>query len=250
MSCTRCNEKKTIKAHLIPQVFCKEVQVGKAHATGVRKSGAFHISQSGTFDRSILCANCDAELGVLEEYAAKVLEAIRINSKGLSIGPKVVDNVDKEKFTRFCAGILWKYSITQESYGKIDLYGLQKDVRKIAYSEIGIPDWFDVVIFRLRTHSQDDGVFGYRAPLIDRKNGVRLYRFMLGGCLLFVKVHRKKMRDDSLSKLWLSSGESFRFCIAPAEYFEEFKLSKDLAYNSEKLSSFLDKQGEIAKSKT
>lgn len=250
MSCIRCNEKKTIKAHLIPQVFCKEVQVGKGHATSVKEDGSFHFSQSGTYDKEILCADCDGTLGQLEEYSAKTLKLIREHSKGLSFGPKIVDGVDKEKIARFCAGILWKYSIAQEQYGKINLYGFQDDVKRIAYSEMDIPEWFDVAIFRLRIHAQDDGVFAYRAPLIDRKNRVRLYRFMLGGCLFFVKVHRKKMRDDALTKLWLNYEDSFRFCIAPAEQFEEFKIAKDLSFNSDKLSSFLDRQDEIAKSKT
>ncbi|EOG9063300.1 MULTISPECIES: hypothetical protein [Vibrio] len=250
MPCLRCNEIKTIQAHLIPQVFCKEVQVGKGHATGVKEDGSFYFSQSGTFDKGILCADCDGLLGQLEEYAAKILKSIREHSKGLSFGPKIVEGVDKEKIVRFCAGVLWKYSITQEQYGKINLYGFQDDVKRIAYSEMDIPEWFDVAIFRLRIHAQDDGVFAYRAPLIDRKNRVRLYRFMVGGCLFFVKVHRKKMRDDVLTELWLGREDSFRFCIAPAQQFEEFKISKDLAFNSEKLSSFLDRQDEIAKSKT
>lgn len=250
MTCIRCNEEKTIKAHLIPQVFCKEVQVGKGHATSVKEDGSFYFSQSGTFDKGILCATCDGELGQLEEHAAKILESIRQNSKGLSFGPKIFDGVDKDKIARFCAGILWKYSITQEHYGKIDLYGFQDEVKQIAYSERVIPDWFDVAMFRLRTHPQDDGVFAYRAPLIDTKNCVRFYRFMLGGCIFFVKVHRKKMRDDDLSELWFSLEDSFRFCIAPAEHFEEFKIAKDVSFNSENLSSFLDRQDEIAKSKT
>ncbi|MBY6111569.1 hypothetical protein KUV74_14305 [Halomonas sp. DP1Y21-3] len=250
MSCIRCNESKTIQAHLIPQVFCKEVQVGKGHATGVKEDGSFHFSQSGTFDKGILCADCDGLLGQLEEYASKILKYIRECSKGLNFGTKIVEGVDKEKIARFCAGVLWKYSITQEQYGKINLYGFQDDVKRIAYSEMDIPEWFDVAIFRLRTHAQDDGVFAYRAPFIDRKNRVRLYRFMVGGCLIFVKVHRKKMRDDVLAELWLGYENSFRFCIAPAQQFEEFKISKDLSFKSEKLSSFLDRQDEIAKSKT
>ena len=250
MSCVRCNEKKTIKAHLIPQVFCKEVQVGKGHATSVKEDGSFHISQSGTFDKGILCANCDGKLGQLEEYSARILKSIREQSKGLSFGTKIVDGVDKEKVARFCAGILWKYSITQEQYGKVNLYGFQDDVKRVAYSEMDIPEWFDVAIFRLRVHAQDDRVFAYRAPLIDRKNRVRLYRFMLGGCLFFVKVHRKKIRDDALTELWLSFEDSFRFCIAPAEQFEEFQIAKDLSFNSEKLSSFLDGQDEIVNLKT
>ena len=250
MACIRCNEQKTIKAHLIPQVFCKEVQVGKAHATGVREDGKFYVTQSGTFDKDILCAQCDGILGKLEEHAARVLKGIRENSIGLSIGAKIVQGVDNEKILRFCAGILWKYSITQEEYGKISLFGFQDEIQRIAYSEQDIPDWFDVAVFRLQTHSNDSGVFAYRAPLIDRKNRVRLYRFMLGGCLFFVKVHRKKMRDDPLTDLWLNGESTFKFCLFPAQKFEEFSISQELAYNTESLSAFLDKQDALVKTKT
>jgi len=250
MSCVRCGEKKTIKAHLIPQVFCKEVQVGKAHATGVGEDGKFHVTQSGTFDKEILCAKCDGILEKLEDYTAKILRLIRENSIGLQIGPKVVSGIENEKILRFCAGILWKYSITKEEYGKIDLYGFQDEVYRIAYSEQEIPEWFNVAMFRLQTHPNDSGVFAYRAPLIDRKNRVRLYRFMLGGCLFFVKVHRKKMRDDPMPDLWLNGESTFKYCLFPAQKFEEFNMSKELAYNTESLSKFLDKQDALAESKT
>lgn len=249
MPCLICNDKKTIKAHLIPQVFCKEVQVGKGHATSVKVDGSFHVTQSGTFDKGILCASCDGKLGKLEEYAAEVLKSIRLQSKGLDFGIKVMEGVDKHKMARFCAGVLWKYSITQEYYGKIDLYGFQEEVKQIAYSEVAIPDWFDMTIFRLRRYSQDDGVFAYQAPFINRINNVRLYRFMLGGCTFLVKIHRKKLCDDAHPELWFSFDDRFRFCLSAAEDFDEFRMSQDISFNSKNLSSFLDRQDEISKSK-
>lgn len=244
MSCVRCGNYKTIKAHLIPQVFCKEIQVGKAHAAGIRKNGRFFPTQSGTFDKDILCESCDGQLGVLEEYASKVLRSARRSCVGRTFGIKLIDEVEKEKIYRFCAAILWKYSITQKSYGRINLHGYQDDVQRIAYGEIEIPDWFDVAMFRLQVHVFDDGAFAYRAPLVDKKDRVRLYRFMLGGFLFFVKVHRKRMRDPTLSKLWLSNPGAMRFVLIQAQFFEEFQLSRALAFTSEGLSEFLDRQEE------
>lgn len=77
MACIKCGKKETIKAHLIPKVFCREIQVGKMHAAGVINSNKFTPTQSGVFDKQILCAKCDGELGELENYAAKTFRIIR-----------------------------------------------------------------------------------------------------------------------------------------------------------------------------
>ena len=77
MACIRCGNPKTIKAHLIPQVFCKEVRLGNSFATMVKDSGEFSLTQSGVFDKNILCEDCDGELGKNEKYAAEVFRLIR-----------------------------------------------------------------------------------------------------------------------------------------------------------------------------
>lgn len=105
------------------------------------------------------------------------------------------------------------------------------------------------MLFRLKVHPQDDGVFAYRAPLPDRIDRVRIYRFMVGGILFFVKVHNKKMRNDPTQLNWLSQKDDLQYVIAPASMFEEYKILKDLAFNSTPLSSYLDKQDSIAKNK-
>ncbi|TDY02418.1 hypothetical protein [Thiohalophilus thiocyanatoxydans] len=243
MPCSKCGEKNTIRAHLIPQVFCKEVQTGKSHATAVKTDGSFHPTQSGTFDKNILCATCDGELGRLEEYAAIVFANIRKGSINRGFGIKECHGIDKDKILRFCAGILWKYSITSEEYGKIDLYSYQDEIKKIAFGEIEIPSWFDVALVRLLIHKQDDEVFAYRAPLNLKKQNVRLYNFMLGGMVCLVKANKKKMNfGDELSKILLNQEGELRYLLAPAEVSEEYRLSKQLANESSRLSAFLDKQ--------
>lgn len=249
MPCIRCGNPKTIKAHLLPQVFCKEVKVGTSFATMVKESGDFSITQSGVFDKNILCNECDGKLGKNEKYAAEAFRLIRQKSVGHYNGLVLISNQDKERILRFAAGILWKYSITQKEHGRIDLFGFQDDVKKIAYEEIEIPTWFDALLFRLKVHPNDDGVFAYRAPLPDKVDRVRIYRFMVGGILFFVKVHNKKMKNDQTLQYWLSQKDDLQYVIAPASLFEEYKTLKDLAFNSRPLSSFLDKQDYISKNK-
>lgn len=249
MACIRCGNHKTIKAHLLPQVFCKEVKVGTSFATMLNGSGDFSITQSGVFDKNILCKDCDGKLGQNEKYAAETFRLIRQKSVGNYIGPALIANLDKEKILRFAAGILWKYSITQMEYGKINLFDYQEDVKRIAFEDIEIPTWFDALLFRLKVHLNDDGVFAYRAPLPDKVDRVRIYRFMVGGILFFVKVHNKKMKNGPAQKSWLSQENDFQYVIAPANKFEEYQIIKDLANNSEPLSSYLDRQDSISKNK-
>jgi hypothetical protein len=217
--------------------------VGKSHAASVGTDGSFHPSQSGTFDTTILCASCDGKLGQVEDHVARLCLAIRQQTTGAQpFGSKTCPGADKDIVRRFCAGILWKYSITSEKFGRLDLFRYQDDVRRLAYGEIGVPSWFDVALFRLRVHEEDKEPFAYRAPVIDRKGRVRLYRFLLGGILFFVKIHNKKMRPDALSDLWLSNAGALRFALAPAQSFEEFRLAARLATAESTLSAFLDKQ--------
>lgn len=223
--------------------------MGPSLAAMVKDTGEFSFSQSGVFDKNILCNVCDGELGKNEKYAAEVFRLIRQKSIGNYNGPALITNQDKEKILRFAAGILWKYSITQKGYGKIELFGFQEDVKRIAYEEINIPTWFDALLIRLKIHPNDDGVFAYRAPLPDKIDRVRIYRFMVGGVLFFVKVHNKKMRKDETLQFWLSQKDDLQFVIAPADKFEEYKTIMNLAYNSEPLSSFLDKQDSFSKNK-
>lgn len=77
MPCIRCGNLITIKAHLLPQVFCKEVKVGASFATMVKESGEFSLTQSGVFDKNILCEECDGKLGKNEKYAAELFRLIR-----------------------------------------------------------------------------------------------------------------------------------------------------------------------------
>jgi hypothetical protein len=53
----------------------------KAHG-----SDDFTYTQSGIYEKNILCAECDNKLGVLENTAAKALRAIRKAAKLSSIG--------------------------------------------------------------------------------------------------------------------------------------------------------------------
>ena len=242
MPCVNCGHANTIRAHLLPQVFCKEVQVGKAHATSVLKNGSFHPSQSGTFDPGILCANCDNKLGALENYASTVLADIRQDAVGKPDGTYVAPPILSDDILRFCAGILWKCSITNNSFGRINLGAYQERLRQVAFREANVPASLDAVMIRLRLSSADDSVFAYRAPSPDRKFGVNLYRLVVGGVLFLIRLDQRSIEDCNLRLLWLRGVEQVKYLILPASHFEEFRIPQDLVATNPKLSLFLEKQ--------
>ena len=119
--CKNCGASPTIKAHLIPRMFCRDVQIGKSHAAQVLPNDTFVVSQSGLWDSGILCAACDSKIGELENYANTVFSTIRNHGSSGSSSYKIVDGVNCSKLLRFCAAILYKFSVTRPEYGQIDI---------------------------------------------------------------------------------------------------------------------------------
>ena len=70
MPCLNCGAEETIKAHLMPQAFVKEIRgEDTAHAITNSDLSAFQPSQNGRYDDAILCAPCDNKLGRDENFA-------------------------------------------------------------------------------------------------------------------------------------------------------------------------------------
>ncbi|AYN29877.1 hypothetical protein D8682_24615 [Buttiauxella sp. 3AFRM03] len=243
MGCLKCGRKETIRAHLIPKVFCREVQVGKMHAAGVVGSNKFTPTQSGIFDKHILCAKCDGELGDLENYAAKKFRVIRSNFKNSKLGVHEMLSADSNKILRFAAGILWKYSIAAKDFGQIDLLGFDDEIKKYAYGEIEKPSFLDGCFFWLRLNEGSSDLFAYRAPIMMSIDGVNTFKFLLGGMLFFIKVDDKDLLLPQFKDLLLGNSLGIRFLLAPALLSEEFQEARKLAFSQGSLSDFLDKNG-------
>jgi hypothetical protein len=243
MTCDNCGAEETIKAHLIPRVFCKQVQTGMSHAAQVNASGNFLISQSGVWDSTILCSTCDGVLGEYERYAHKVSSGVRDRGSDASGRIKIMSNVDTVKMLRFCAGILYKYSLTSERSGKITLGRYKNIIREFIFDQAKpAPNELDVFIFRPLRHYGDKGVFAYRAPLPDRKYGINMYRMMMGGLIFFVKLDRRRISDPNITPFLIKGREELSYLTVPATLFEEFKLARDALRINPRLSDYLDQQ--------
>lgn len=168
MSCLVCGESVTIKSHLIPRALTHEVQIHKAHAV-VRESGDFKYTQSGIYEKHILCAECDNKPGVSENTAVRTFRAIRKAAKLSSFGEYVLESVKGDSILRFVTGVLWKYSVASQENGRIELGPYQNTLRDVTFSSINVPKTIDALLIRLKRHRGDGDVFAYRAPKPDRQ---------------------------------------------------------------------------------
>jgi hypothetical protein len=240
--CKKCNAEKTIKAHLVPRVFCTQVQTGKSHAVLVTKNGNFKTSQSGIWDNEILCAKCDGVLGEYENYMYKVSSSIRSGGSDVPGKCKIVEGVDTANVLKFCAGILYKYSLTSKQNGQIQLDRYQDVLKDFIFVENAeTPLELDAFVFRPLRYLQDDGVFAYRAPLPDRKYGVNIYRMMMGGLVFFIKLDRRVLPDESIQKIMIKNCEGMPYLTTPVIDLEEFEEPRSIFDKNQRLSDYLNK---------
>lgn len=120
--CRVCSAKSTIRAHLIPQAFAREVRDGDKHlALTAGASLNFRPTQNGLFDATLLCAKCDNKLGTYEKYCFETLGSIRKASFGKINQHVAISPVEPHRLIRFAAGLCWKYANTKAAYGRIDI---------------------------------------------------------------------------------------------------------------------------------
>lgn len=240
MSCLICGTTPTIKSHLIPKTFAREVQVGKAHAL-VRNPEDFDHTQSGIFEKAILCKDCDNSLGKLEKIAAQTFRKIRNSAIGAAVGSYTLPGSAGDDILRFAAGILWKYSVASKQNGRIDLGPYGEILRDIAFNQSPIPTSIDALLFRLKSHDQDDGFFAYRTPKPDRQEGMNGYRLLVGGMFIFIKLDKQIPKTHAYQLGAIRGKTDLPYIVLPAQKFEEFSRASDLVHG-ENLSAFLDKQ--------
>jgi hypothetical protein len=240
MPCLICGAAETIKAHLIPRTFAVEVQAGEAHAV-VSDSDKYRITQSGIWDRDILCGDCDNEIGKLEGDAKQSLAALRADAAGKPLGVHRLAGVAGDDIICFLAALLWKYGSTKPANGRIELGPYKQVLEDIAFRGAPIPSSVNAVGFRLLREQDDDGVFTYRTPRRDKKDGVTVMRLMVGGVVFFVKLDRRTPSGATFREGGMAGQTDLPYWLAPASMFEEFTKGRHLAHRG-KLSDFLDRQ--------
>ena len=241
MNCIHCRARPTIKAHLIPQAFALEVRGNDTDHVILSKDGNFKPTKNGVFDRDILCAKCDGKLGENENFAFNALKSIRLLSRDKINQRFEILEFDTDRFLRFCAGIIWKYSITKKSLGRIEIGNYQQILEEISFSNLDIGPECDA--FCVKLHTGDDEVYQYRAPLTDRYGGINFVRFSLGGFVVFFKIDKRN--NASALHLdpadWMRGRKSLVSLAVPFNMFEEGFSALSARSENPALDKFLTK---------
>lgn len=228
MPCRHCGAVKTIEAHLIPRAFVMEVKgsPGEQHLILRRGRERPQVSNTGIYDRDLLCGTCDGRLGSYEGYAVELLR--RCRAQQVVAGKVVtVQDLDGDTMVRFAAGIAWKYAATTKSNGRIDIGPYAEILRDIALGGVNIPDSIDMTMARVI--ELDGDVYYYRTPMPDRKEGVNVVRFCVGGFLFFLKIDKRRPGRLLPDDCWLRGRNGGAFLTVPGEYVEEARMHAELA---------------------
>jgi len=194
--CRNCGEKKTIRAHIVPAWFGRELlRSGKSFVELRPKSAK--SKQTGLFDKEILCGVCDKKLGVYDEYAATVFKRFPSHAI-IRNGQFRLDNVDCDKLVSFVASVLWRASISKHEQCKdVNLDSWEDKLRKVIFNEAplaSIPQ-FQVLMIRYTSHITDPANI-YSLPVRATGMDVNCYGMALKGFRILAKVDANPFSDD------------------------------------------------------
>lgn len=227
MPCLVCGEPKTIEAHLIPKAFVAEVKTepGEQHLLLHKGDKRPRVSNTGVYDRGILCGPCDSILGGHEDYALELLRELRKANAppGGIIG---VNPIDGDRMVRFAAGIAWKYAVTTQP-GRIGIGPYVDVLADVALRGMSIPTSVDVAM--LRIVELDGDVYVYRTPMPDRKDDANVVRFTVGSFIFFLKIDRRRNGSTLPAECWLRGRTKGAFLVGPAELTEEGRMHRQLS---------------------
>lgn len=214
--CILCQqEKKLIKAHVIPEFFYKDLynQDGRFYNLSTKdiktKRNIKPLVQTGAFDKEILCEKCDNEkLSLFEKYGKKILYGgvIRDNKQVKCSNYKENDfeysffeNVDYKKFKLFLLSILLRSHHSKHKMFKfVDLGPHANKIRDMIWNEIPGEDSdysITIAIYSGIITKSNDVIL---PPLKYRtKGGFIFYLFSLGvyQIKIFVNSSNHKLPD-------------------------------------------------------
>ena len=206
--CKLCGEeKKLIKAHIIPFCFFKPLLksgVPRQHKLDTNPRLSKRVP-NGKWDKNLVCVGCDNLFGKYESYAKKVLiDDFHNLTKPFSDGDDrflEISNIDFNKIRLFVLSLLWKSSKTKmEAFSKVNLGKMfeerikQEIITEFSedFSNFPMLFAFDRVEFLDQLHVE---------PLRLRIFNLNAYRFNLGRLSISIIVDSQKFSKYLASKI-------------------------------------------------
>ena len=232
--CLVCGEKPAIKAHLLPESFVREIfhkpKADEKHMIIHPETGRKYQSNTGRFEKGILCATCDNVLGRYEGAAQSLIKRLRFIKIGDKKGTESFINEGVypfrvavvDDFVRFACGVLWKYAATApEDASHIEIGECKALFEAICFHSAEVPEGVDVFIERdllsFAAFTDPTEVYYYCSPSIGQRGtrtSHRLAWFSVGGFTIYVKMNEPGTSDFAPKKCWMRGRKSCFFNVA------------------------------------
>lgn len=202
MPCKVCNDPTTVKAHLIPRAFYSDIKGDDQKLYGgTRTESGTQLSQSGEFDRDILCEDHERSLSDCDTYGVEWVRGFSKNAKLVFDGQLYeVPNPRPDLMLKFVGSVIWRHGVSQRHlrFGS-NLGPWERQLRDLIF---GQSNYNPAFMIRKRDLTLD-GV-AIDPPIIfspheDSTKGTRIWEFELGGFIWTMKLNnRLKGRWPSL----------------------------------------------------
>lgn len=232
-TCLVCGSAPTIRSHLLPEAFVREVHTdrksGEQHMLHHAEKAFKQASKTGRFERGILCGPCDGILGRHEEIAFKLLRQLRQRRVGDKTAGRwkirdrtVPFNVpEDDAFVRFACGILWKFSSIERGYpAYLELGRFRPILEAICFGRSTIPISVDVFLerdlFQVVSFDNPVDVFYYRTPSMGPRGTLQVAQmawFNVGGFTTYVRLDRRPS-DLAPRRCWMAGRKQAHFVVS------------------------------------
>ena len=166
MKCKLClsNKKLIGKSHIFPDFLYKDLYDKKhrLHKVKLPEISTTLYTQTGEYDRHILCAECDNNIlgkldsygknslieGIVEYKSKTIIHELRSNSWGLDV--QFWSGLNYKSFKLFLLSLLWRSSISRRiMFEKVELAEHEEILRSMIYNGTpDEPDNYPCIIFR------------------------------------------------------------------------------------------------------
>lgn len=217
--CRLCAKEKPLgKSHVIPKSFFERFQEEKMAAMLISNTqGAYpKKSRTGIYDPTILCLDCEKEyFQDVDDYAAEVLLNSTAKYFAKEVGPEGVafmysDGVDQHLLMRFFVSVLWRASVSKDSFFKrVNLGPYEIEAAKvILHPDKGVPKIFSALLSMWKDlDEKDSGLM--MDPFKEKWDGVNAYRFYFGYFVAYIKVDQRDF-IGVFEKLALGNADTLR----------------------------------------
>ena len=197
MICKGCSQdKKLIKAHIIPESFFIGHRTAKESPLLISNEAGIYPKKSriGVYDKEILCNECEGKFQDVDNYGQTILLKNEDSHVKLTKNDKIfgyqINGVDYQRLKQFFISVLWRASISKHAfYSKIQLGSYESKAKALIWN--GNLDTTGLFSFFIAKFKDPDIGRAILDPHRQRHEGVNYCQFYMYGYIIYIKVDKR-----------------------------------------------------------